>query len=201
MKAEAKDCYQAIIDHDDGNLEARLHLARLYEELGMPERAGAYVHDVLSATSQDLKRPGKMGTYKQTGPSSAPRSSSSISTMLTPCLPRQVTRPRALEKEMREQAHTENALMQYLRVQELTEEARNGNLDIKVQWKAAVKTLIQDFRSNRSFYPYDKNMNFFGYSKQARIGSLKSKGGRPIQEVQTFAGRLPLSSSTAAKEE
>ena len=194
MKAEAKECYQAIIDYDDGNVEARLRLAQMYEELGMPQRAGAYVENVLSVTSQDLKRSEK-SKYKQIGATSARGSSFSISTMLTPCSLRQTTRPRAVEKERRERAHTENAFMLHLRVQQLIEAVRKGDVESKTQWMAAAKNLIQDFRLNKAFYPYDKHMKFLGYPKQIRTGSVKSKGGRVMQEVQSLAGRLHLSSS------
>ncbi len=189
MIAEAKDCYQAIVDHDDVNIEARLHLARLYEELGMPERAGPCIQDVLSLNSRNSTRPDKARPIEQT---SGARSLTSTSTMLTPCPPRQITKPRALEAEMREQAHTQSALMIYLRVQDSSEKARDGDGESKILWMAAARTLVQDFRSNRTFYPYDKHMKFLGYSKQARIGSLKTKAGQGMREVQSLAGKLNL---------
>ena len=199
MRTEAKDCYQAIVDHNNCNIEAKLHLARLYEELGMPERAGPHVRDVLFVASRDWKRSGNEGALKQIGSVSASGSSSFTSTMLMPCPPRQITRPRALEKELREQAHTENTFALYLRVQELIKEARNGNVEFKIQWKVAAKSLIQDFKSNRAFYPYDKNMKFLGYSNQARTGPISLKGGKAMQEVQSLAGRLQLSPGTTAR--
>ena len=198
MKAEAKDCYQAIVDHDDCNVEAKLHLVRLYEELGMPDQAGAHVRDVLSVTSRNWKRSGNVGALKQTATMSALGSSSYTSTMLMPCPPRQVLRPRAIEKEVREQAHTENVFALHLRLQELIEKARNGDMEFKIRWKAIAKSLIQDFKSNRAFYPYDKNVKFLGYSKQARTGPIRSKGGKIMQDVQSLAGRLRLPQGTAA---
>jgi general transcription factor 3C polypeptide 3 (transcription factor C subunit 4) len=39
LVAEAEDCYQTIIEHDEKNVEARVHLAKMFEELGMPEQA------------------------------------------------------------------------------------------------------------------------------------------------------------------
>lgn len=201
MKAEAKDCYQAIVDHDDVNVEAMLHLARLYEELGMPERAGKYVKDVLSLTSRDTNRADKVRPIEQSSTACAEGASIPTSTMLTPCPPRQITRPRALEKEMREQAHADNALVLYLHLQESLEDARDSDAESKVQWMATARTLVQDFRSNRAFYPYDKHMKFCGYSKQPRMGSFNIKAGQAMREVQPLAGKLHLSSGMAAEEE
>ena len=198
MKAEAKDCYQTIVDHDGSDIEAKLNLARLYEEMGMPERAGTHVRDVLSATSRGWKRPGEEGALMQVDTISGLGSPSGTSTMLMPCPPRQALKPRVLEKEIREKALIETALASYLRVQELTEEARNGNVELERQWKMAAASLIRDFKLNRSFYPYDKNTKFVGYSGQLRLGAVKTKGGKTIQEVQSLAGRLQLSSGTAA---
>ena len=192
LKVEAKDCYQAVVDHDRDNIEARLHLARLYEELGMLEQAGTLVLDILSTSTRDSKRPRTEKPPKEINATSAPRSLLTTSTMLMPRPPRPITRPRASEKETRVQVHTENALGLYLRVQELAAAARNGSVDLQVQWSAAVRTLIHVFKSNKAFYPYDKHMKFIGYSKDVGMDFTKSKGGKIMQQTQSLAGRLCL---------
>ena len=199
MKAEAKDCYQAIVDDDSSNVEARLNLARSYEDLGMLEQAGAYVLGLLSVSNQESNHPGIQAPFKDTNAISAPGSLSSTATMLMPRPQRQITKPRKSEREIREQLHTENALGLYLRVQDLTMAARNGNVDSRVQWMATARSLIQYFKSNKAFYPYDKHIKFLGFSKDARLGSLKSKAGQAVQQMQSLSGRLRLSSGTTAK--
>lgn len=160
MTAEAEECYQTIINHDEDNVDARLQMARLYEELGVSKRTVAMTPDTLNrGTSQ--KKISAVTTMK-----------SGYSPMLAPRPPRQNIKPRALEKQIRKRAHEENAHALYLRVQDLTELARRGNPEPKAQWMTAARILVQDFKSSRIFFPYEKHMKFSGYSKQSALGRL-----------------------------
>lgn len=53
---EAIDCYQTIILYDDKNIEARLCLAKVYEELKMSEEAFKYINEAVLLGRQETQK-------------------------------------------------------------------------------------------------------------------------------------------------
>ena len=74
------------------------------------------------------------------------------------------------------------SLFQYR--QSLAEKSRNRDKDLKSEWMNVTKSLLENFRNNKVFYPVDRHHRFYGYSKEARSMSL-----RPKHESEAMLGR------------
>lgn len=198
LSTETIDCYETAINSDETFSDAQLQMAKKHEELGIFDRAGANGKRSVFDDALKPKRPGKDVIPKQlsigSGSDSAPFS------MIVPRLARRPIKDIALDKSMREQTKAEDACMLLLQMQKIKETAQNGDLCHKFQWMLAAKTLIQDFQSERLFFPFDKYVRFYGYSKEARKKALNTKAVQALQEAEDTSRRLCLSSGRSNEE-
>jgi len=192
LVAEAEDCYQTIIEHDEKNVEARVHLAKMFEELGMPEQAFTYVNEVILLGRQDME-PTKKDSYVVAA------AVADVDSVMPTMLARRISRPGArkpttsinvAEKEALERTRDNNIRMLHLRLLGLQGQMLAGDEESTAQWLDAARSLILDFRSNKLFFPWDKYVKFYGYSKEARRKALKPKTSEAIDEMEAMAGRL-----------
>lgn len=174
----AVSCYQNFIDSNHGNEDAELQLVGLCEELGI-DRA---------SVTKNAKDVCKSRNPNQTSTAEAPDNELNFRSfaMITP----QISRPpakdiRASQKSIREQAKAEDAHTLFLRMRKVKETAQEGDLGHKFQWMLAAKTLIQDFQSEKLFFPYDRYMRFYGYSQEARKKSLNTRSADIAAETST----------------
>lgn len=189
LSTEAMDCYQIIIENDEDSTDAQNKLKIICKELGISDRAS--LNENISATNRTPKTyiyP-KIG-IRQQAVSSTPSDSTSFS-MLAPRLAcRPPVRDIALEKSIREQTKLEDTSTLLLQMQNIKETTGDGGLAREFQWMWAAKTLIQDFQSERLFFPFDKYMKFYGYSKEDRKKSLNTKTVQALQEGKAAIRRL-----------
>lgn len=174
----AISCYQNIIDSNNGNEDAELQLVVLCEELGI-DRA---------SVTRNAKDVCKSRDPSQTRPAEAPDDDPNIRSfaMITPRISRPPAKDiRASQKSIREQAKAEDAHTLFLRMKKVKETAQEGDLGHKFQWMLAAKTLIQDFQSEKLFFPYDRYMRFYGYSREARKRSLNMRSADIAAEAST----------------
>lgn len=192
LVAEAEDCYQTIIEHDEGNVEARVHLAKMFEELGMPEQAFIYVNEVIELGRQAMEPTRKDGSAKAAIPAEV---DSAMPTMLARAISRPGTRKStvsldAVERDILERNRDDNVRMLLIQLLGLQEQMLAGDEESTTHWLHAARGLIMDFRSNKLFFPWDKYIKFYGYSKEARRKALKAKTSEAIDEMEAMAGRL-----------
>ena len=192
LVTEAEDCYQTIIEYDEENVDARVQLAKMFEELGMPEQAFTYVNEVMLLGRQHMEHSKKGRTA--TGPAVADHDAS-MPTMLA----RRTSRPGArkptttlniAQKADLERARDDNVRILHLRFLELRRAMRAGDEESTIQWLDATRSLILDFRSNKLFFPWDKCIRFLGYSKEARRKALKPRTSEAVDEMEAMAERL-----------
>ena len=177
LRIEAEDCYRIVVDSDDGNPEARRRLQEMCTDLGTSLRGATNKGEIVSVRLHKArKRVGnkeaKQHKRSKALPSWAP-------TMLAPRLVPQSAKQISLEKE---EAQEEDVQALYLRREALTEKARDGDESSKTEWMATTKTLMQAFKNNKVFYPFDKHHKFYGYSREAR-----SLAARPKHELDALA--------------
>lgn len=171
-------CYQNIIDSNNSSVEAEHQLVGLCEEYGI-DRA------TVTGTALVL---GKTPDPKQIYITEAPNKDINLQSfaMITPRTSRTPAKDtRMSQKLLREQAKAEDAHTLFLRMQKVKETAQEGDLGHKFQWMLAAKTLIQDFQSEKLFFPYDRYVRFYGYSKEARKKSLNMKPADIVAEAST----------------
>lgn len=192
LNTEAMFCYETALNSDETSTDAQLQLAKIHEGLTISDRAGANGKGLVFEHAVKPRRPGKVVIPKRLNMVSA--SDSAPFSMIVPKLARRPIKDNALEKSMKEQAKAEEAYTLLLQMQKIKETAQNGDLGHKFQWMLAAKTLIQDFQSERLFFPFDKYVRFYGYSKEARKKALNTKAVQALQEAEALSRRLCLSS-------
>lgn len=174
----AVSCYQNLIDINNGDEDAELQLVVLCEELGI---------DRASVTKKG-KEVSKSRDPNQTSDTLVPDDDPNLQSfaMITPRISRPPAKDiRASQKSIREQAKAEDAQTLFLRMRKIKETAQEGDLGHKFQWMLAAKTLIQDFQSEKLFYPYDRYVRFYGYSREARKKSLNMRSADIAAEAST----------------
>ena len=176
LRTEAEDCYKIVVDSDEGNPEARRRLLEMCEESGMSPKGAMITDEVVSVRQHKARKSVRDKAAKR--PKRGKVLPSSATTMLAPRLMPQSTKQISLE---REQAREEDIHALFLRRETPTEEAKNGNESSKTEWMAITKILIQGFKNNKIFYPFDKHHKFYGYSREAR-----SLAARPKHELDAL---------------
>ena len=177
LRTEAEDCYKTVVDSDDGNPEARRRLEEMCTELGTSPRGSTNKDETVSVRHHKARE--RVGDKKAKQPKRSKALPSWVPTMLAPRLVPQSAKKVSLEKE---EAQEEDVKALYLRREVLTEKARDGDESSKTEWMATTKTLIQAFKNNKVFYPFDKHHKFYGYSREAR-----SLAARPKHELDALA--------------
>lgn len=177
LGTEAENCYKIVVDSDKGNPEARRRLLEMCEELGTSPRGAMNFDEEISLRQHRARK--RIGNKDAKQPKKSKALQSWATTMLAPRLVPQSAKQISLE---REEAQEEDVNALFLRRETLTNQSRNGDESTKTEWMATTKTLIQGFKDNKIFYPYDKHHKFYGYSKEAR-----SLAARPKHELDTLA--------------
>ena len=188
---KAEQCYKTVLENDEKNIDARAQLARLYEELGMSEEAFAYANEVLLLTQQEAEERGQVTTHIVSG-----ALMQADTTRRRPS----TSRPRVLRKNQpsltaQEQAEREIALndamrMQYVKMQATQDSMRDEHEEATLEWMKAAQVLVQEFRSAKVFYPWDKYVRFLGYTTDARKRATKSKQGDVLRDMEAMADRM-----------
>ena len=185
---KAEDCFQMAIQMDDDNIEARMELAKMYELLGEQEQAFIYVNEVMSIKrSQNARlRPGpKPGRNlaKISGPQTESEAPKWDVSMMPTKVPR-AYKPRRLadptEKQKEEKARAEQLQNQYYIMRKEHQSMRNGDVRAMNDWMDAARDLTDDFRSFKLFYPWDKYIEFLGYT-----GGTRAQAETPLESDLT----------------
>ena len=179
LRTEAEDCYKQILDHDGGNYGARIQLAELSRTSGLTKQGFVADHQgsaILQHKSRKLMGEKDAKSF---------RKADSLQSLNTPIL----LAPRPMQKVGKqlaveiEQAQ-EDIYSLFLHCQSLAEKAQGGDKNSTNELMSATKSLLQNFRNNRVFYPFDKHHRFYGYSKEAR-----AMASRPKHELDLLVER------------
>lgn len=177
LRTEAEDCYKTVVNSDSGNPEARRRLLEMCKESSMSPKGATTTDEVISVRQHKARK--RVGDKDAKQPKKAKALPSWATTMLAPRLVPQSAKQITLENE---EAQEEDVNALFLRRGALTEQAKNGVESSKTEWMAITKTLMQGFKDNRVFYPFDKHHKFYGYSREAR-----SLAARPKHELDALA--------------
>ena len=214
MNDEAEDSYHTILEIDGDNIEARVQLAKMCEEYGQMDQAMVYVNEVILLGRQQKhhKKGGRpikkllsslenmVEKQKTTSARLTPEGSGpGFETMLEPKRKAIKGRRRAIqriaektdEERAREaQLKQDHMRLMYINLQELRPRMRDGDEEATAEWMDAASELIQDFRSVRVFYPWDRMRQFFGYSNEARRKTFMPKYRQAMAEMADLTKRI-----------
>ena len=184
-QATAEECFIAAIEIDDDNIEARYELAQMYETNQEQEEAFLLVNEALQL-ERDQKRDARNNGEEEGGDQTKTRQKRVRQKVLRdraarPKRARRVYVRRMANKAQREkyeESVTNNFKEKYQRVLDLREQVKSGNRAAEEEWMAAAQDLVDDFRSFKEFYPWDKYLNFMGY------GSFFQENRRKREQLQ-----------------
>lgn len=185
----AESSYLMVVENDPSNLQSRVNLAKLYEEIGEREQALNYVNQAVllgrEAAGGHSRRRRKDRRIAQL----ASEFRGEIHGSSRNIVPRQLANIQARREAIPENEAERPQHVQYLysKMIELRSNMRTGDVDATEDWLDIADALLHDFRSNRAFYPLQKNMMFHGYSREEQKSRKK---GSVMDEMQEMAGRL-----------
>ena len=199
LQMQAEECFHAAVQLDEHNIEARIELAKMYESLNEHEQAFIYVNEVMSIrriqNPAPVKRRRRGGRQAKVDGSPLVQSKEaseqgSDDEEFTAVKYYKYKRHRLADPDGKleeETTRTELLQIQYHTLRRKYEEMRNGNHEAVHAWMTAARDLTDDFRSVRSFYPYDKYVRFLGY-KEKEAGSVAD--GSLDSELAAMVERL-----------
>ena len=169
LASEAEDCYKVVIDNE-GSLEGQRILLEMRTELSTSQQGGIGIDSIVSVAQREKRR--RIEDKDAAQPKKGKALTHWAPTMLAPRSVPQSTKQSSAETE---RTFEEDVKALYLRREALTELARYGDESSKTEWMAITKTLIEEFKNNKVFYPFDKYHKFYGYSREARSLAARPK--------------------------
>ncbi|KAE8376695.1 hypothetical protein BDV26DRAFT_305416 [Aspergillus bertholletiae] len=213
---DAENCYLTVAEHDARNVESRVQLAKLYEGIGMTEQALKYVNEAVLLGRQETRghRRRKDTRLEQLVMEFKLAGGGGVATGLSSAAPDSVgndatvpaltTGPAAAfgkkDSPESENERTENIQFLYTKLLQLQPKVKAGDLGATEDWLDIADALLREFRSNRVFYPLQRNVMFLGYSREAHKKAGKTKDRTIMDEMQEMAGRLQESLGTVTEE-
>ncbi|PYI03661.1 RNA polymerase III transcription factor TFIIIC subunit Tfc4 [Aspergillus sclerotiicarbonarius CBS 121057] len=211
---DAENCYLTVAEHDARHVECRVQLAKLYESIGMSEEALKYVNEaVLLGRQESRSNRRRKDTrleqlameFKAADVAREEAALSSIapqppSTDLSTAALTTSAAPVDKDVEVDEEQRTENVQYLYTKLLQLLPQVKDGNTEATEDWLDIADALLREFRSNRVFYPIQRNITFLGYSREAQRRAGRHKGRNFIDEMQEMAGRLQESLGSIPEE-
>jgi general transcription factor 3C polypeptide 3 (transcription factor C subunit 4) len=175
---EAEECFQKAIDIDNANIEARIQLAKLYEELDLQEQAFIYVSEIMDLRRQQISKQNKRQTQDNTSIDKEVMMRARVG-------PKSYYKPKRLvdpAERQRQEASTATRLQEQYSMMRLRQRAmRSGDEAATTAWMEAAGELIEDFRSFKTFYPWDKYIHFRGYTGGGGRGQSQT-GATPLDD-------------------
>ncbi|KAK1751927.1 transcription factor tau subunit sfc4 [Echria macrotheca] len=208
-KSAAEECFIAAIEDDQDHIEARIQLANMYEgeqEQEGREEAFLLIRQALNlelSNGQAPKRRKPRGPYGPRGPRKPREKKDGQRQRGSTYVPRRLLN--AEKRRQQELERTAEAARNYQAMQEAREGFVAGDEQATAIWMKAARNLIDDFRSYKDFYPWDKYIKYLGYDgtelqqsaaparnmKLAAMAERLRQGLAPV-EGQEQASKMPI---------
>lgn len=178
----AEDCFLLAIEVDDDNIDARIELAGIYEAAREDEEALILVTEAIALSGRTRgpdrsAREGEGQRKKNSADAADPTDSAGEGATTTrrgrkPRMgvvtrryrPKRLVGPDQRRREERERA--DELSRRFTEVRNLKRDIRGGARDKAASWMAAARDLVDDFRSFRQFYTWDKYVKFLGAANE-----------------------------------
>lgn len=178
---EAEACFQMTIQVDEGNIEARVQLAKLYEQLNEQQQAFIYISEIMNLRRRhdpNIKLQSDLTTKTNSFVPEYGRTRSLHKS-------RKLVDPR--ERRRQEDQHAARLQELYSVVLLHQNSMRTGQDASSFVWMEAARELIEDFRGFKTLYPWDKYVHFLGYTNTSRTRT----GATPLDmDLAAMADRI-----------
>jgi general transcription factor 3C polypeptide 3 (transcription factor C subunit 4) len=186
LNTQAEEFFQLAIQLDECNIDARVQLAKMYEDLNEQEQAFIYVSEIMKIRrmrdSEKWRRVGAEGHSNNDDfymPTKLKRK--------TRYTPRRLVDPS--ERQKQESLRAERLQEQFAVMRLEQNGMRAGQEGPTLAWMEAAQDLIEDFRGFKTFYPWDKYVHFLGYAGVAQAQA--QTGATPLDaDLAAMADRL-----------
>ncbi|KAH0490273.1 hypothetical protein TgHK011_001750 [Trichoderma gracile] len=202
QQSTAEECFHAAIDADEYNIDARIELANMYEKAKEDEEALILAAEAMALKEAQGIPPNEPLTQEQlhkfsmqtdrgirgmqpSQPRQGPRQAKPKSTPTTRILPRRYRAKRFANPDKRRQEEHSRAIKlsrQYEYVRGLKQQIKSGSTDLIPVWIESCKELVDDFRSLKRFYTWDKYLHFLG-KKQLAEQSASEGGNTELSQM------------------
>lgn len=183
QQSTAEECFHAAIDADEYNIDARIELANMYEKAREDEEALILAAEAMALkeaqgltplseplTKEQLHKFSMKADHGMRGMAASharagTRQAKPKSTQTARILPRRYRAKRFANPDKRRQDERSRAIKlsrQYELVRGLKQQIKSGNNDLIPVWMESCKELVDDFRSLKRFYTWDKYLHFLG---------------------------------------
>lgn len=198
-KVAAEECFIGALDEDEYHIDARFELAKLYEaesEKEGREEAFLLVNEALDLEARQngdidpaLLPPKQRRNYQRGPRAPRPKKDRPAKEPSAPGEKRKY-RPRRLggsaEKQRQEQERKRAMLEKYHACMDLRPELASGDQEAVGRWMSVAKDLVDDFRSSKQFFPWDKYVRFMGYNSILSTDAIPAKSSK----LAAMAARL-----------
>ncbi|KAK4210959.1 transcription factor tau subunit sfc4 [Rhypophila decipiens] len=211
-KSAAEECFIAAIETEEDHIEARVQLANMYEgeqEQEGREEAFLLVREALNLEARQgadgkMRKPRKSrGPYgprkpkdDKDGPPRPPGAKKST------YIPRRLIN--AEKRKQQDLKMTEVASKNYATLMELRDKVvavadkqtrSEADKQAEAAWMAAARDLVDDFRSYKEFYPWEKYIKYLGYG-----GNVQGQASLPARSFKLAAMAQRLQQTLAPAE-
>ena len=201
-KPAAEECFIAAIEDDQDHIDARVQLANMYE--GEQEQEGREEAFLLVRQALNLELTGdgtkrrRRGPYKARGPRKPREKREPGAPRRSKYIPRRLLN--AEKRRQQDMEMTAEASKNYQRMEETKEGFAAGDEQATAAWMKAAKELIDDFRSYKDFYPWDKYIKYLGYGGNVIQGGQAAAPARNMK-LAAMAERLQQNLAPAEGQE
>ncbi|KAI1942976.1 transcription factor TFIIIC subunit tfc4 [Ophidiomyces ophidiicola] len=216
--AATESCLLTVAEYDPMNIEARAKLAKFYERCNMMDQALKYVTEAIELGRQESipirKRRGNPSsriehlvkefrslesgvTDQGIGPENLLLSEyGGIGSLYSTG---QAGLPNSTERGFNNKVTPSSEHVRYLyqKLLEFQPSMRAGGEEETEDWLDIADALLRNFRSNRLFFPLQKQEVFTGYSRISQSNPEGLKGADIMDEIYEMAGRIQAATGTA----
>lgn len=194
----AEDCFLLAIEFDESAIDARVELARIYEKAHEDEEALILVTEAIAL--QDIhkgprSRQANADDKSEDTPTGAARSKPRPARRPAAGVARRY-RPKRLvgddQRKREERDRADELSRRYNDVRRLKQQIQSGDRDLVSAWEAAARDLVDDFRSFRKFYTWDKYVKYLGAANEM-VFNAPQQMLPGTSELHMFAERLSKS--------
>ncbi|GAA6000915.1 hypothetical protein JCM10207_004717 [Rhodosporidiobolus poonsookiae] len=167
---DARECYENVIDEEPGNVEAKLALAKILEQLNEPARALQLIKEVITARENQDETDSQQGGRRR------------------PWISKEQRAAMRVNRENDERARHAEFASAFERLKELDAAVDAGDEEASNQWLEIATTLVDSFRSTKALYPADFKKKFTGVFRSHR--GRRAKKRDLDADVDQMANRL-----------
>lgn len=195
----AEECFLSAIEVDPDGIEPRIELANMYEKAKEAEEAlilaaeamalrgaqqGEYGYDGGPSRHHQVQHRSGVRRRLAAGGEEDLTSSREGRAFRRPVIPRRY-RPKRLgapdQRRRDEQDHAVKLSRQYETVRDLKQQIRDGRDDLVNTWLQSSQELVDDFRSLKQFYSWDKYLQFLGSKSSFQQSAQRLPGNELFQ--------------------